>query len=168
MIKKLFVFTLLTGVFLGCEAYAQVQKNIDVKIGAGMTLSPTGVLGVGSADYRLSENIALTAMMQWSLGELQDIVFPSFGGRLILPRNVINASGSGKSGIELSAVFGAGPVYREVNGFKSSHVGYNTGLGMDVFLGRGFSFGGMALVNLTSNVVEDSFFSVFGHIGLHF
>ncbi|MCI5072988.1 hypothetical protein MRY82_08650 [bacterium] len=166
MMKQLLACALCLTMLFTADAYAQLQEKIDLKIGAGTTLSPTGVLGVGSADYRLSENIALTAMMQWSLGELQDIVFPSFGGRLILPRSVI--SGSEKSGLELSALFGAGPVYREVNGFKASHVGYTTGLGVDMFLGSGFSFGGTALVNLTSNVVEDSFFSVFGHVGFHF
>ncbi|HMQ11468.1 MAG TPA: hypothetical protein PKC21_00120 [Oligoflexia bacterium] len=168
MMKRFLAFALCVIVLHAGAVYAQVQEKIDIKIGAGTTLSPTGVLGVGSADYRLSENIALTAMMQWSLGELQDIVFPSFGGRLILPRSVINGSASGNSGLELSALFGAGPVYREVNGFKASHVGYTTGIGVDMFLGSGFSFGGTALVNFTSNVVEDSFFSVFGHVGLHF
>ena len=164
-LRRLIVLAVLA--LVAPSLHAQSESGFQGRLGLGSSFSPQTWLLAGTLEYRPDPFFAFGPSVLWGLGSLTDYFVPTFGGRLILPKEFFNPSAS-VPGIDLFLQAGGGVAFRETSGFRKTDFTYQIGLGADVFLSQHFCLGLQTNINFVGEEVEESFTSLLGTLGFRF
>lgn len=141
---------------------------LDLRAGLGAMVSPTLFGLTGSVELRVDKFFSFGPMVQFGLGDDEQISVPSLAGRFIVPLTFKAKPEDGRPDLELSLHTGFGVMFRSEGTFDFQDFAYHAGFNADYFAIRELTVGLGATWTIVSSSVERSTGLLYASAGYHF